>query len=257
MSSQRIAVVGSRLTSPAQLGDLQLWFDCTDASTLFNATSGGSTPSVGQAVLRIEDKSSNAYHAIQGTVGLEPLRAADGLTFDGTDDRLQRTIPTGLLRNVGGATMVAVRRWASVPNTIRQVFTHSVDGTDPRALVGADATGKSRTGTRRLDSDSFSTIVSSGNVITSGFEIDTALLNFSAGTRTLFRDTTQVATASGVQGTGNTSDTPSDRFSLGSSQSGGTQHFDGTIAEFMIFHRVLEPEALRALWNYIRNKHQF
>jgi hypothetical protein len=39
-----------------------VWLDASDSSTLFDATSGGSTPADGGAVARWEDKSGNARH---------------------------------------------------------------------------------------------------------------------------------------------------------------------------------------------------
>lgn len=67
------------------------WWDFSDVSTLFNATSGGSTPSDGSGIARIEDKSGNGRHLTQATAAARPTRtngAQNGLaagTFDGGD----------------------------------------------------------------------------------------------------------------------------------------------------------------------------
>ena len=50
---------------PSQLSTLSGWWDASDSSTLFDATSGGSTPTHGTNVKRWEDKSGNGHHALQ------------------------------------------------------------------------------------------------------------------------------------------------------------------------------------------------
>jgi len=84
----------SAFTSPTILAGLQLWLDASDASTLFDATSGGSLVAADGGVARWEDKSSNSRHATQATSGDRPLRKTavqggrDVLRFDGSSDRL-------------------------------------------------------------------------------------------------------------------------------------------------------------------------
>jgi len=101
------AYVGSTAVSAAYLGSasvysfapsgitgLQLWLDASDASTLYDATTGGSLVAADGGVARWEDKSGNDRHATQGTSGSRPVRKAsvqnglDGLRFDGSDDYL-------------------------------------------------------------------------------------------------------------------------------------------------------------------------
>jgi hypothetical protein len=60
--------------SPTQITGLQLWLDGSDASTLYDATSGGSLVADDGGVARWEDKSGNARHATQGTAGNRPAR---------------------------------------------------------------------------------------------------------------------------------------------------------------------------------------
>jgi hypothetical protein len=67
-----------------------LWLDGADASTLYDATSGGSLVAADGAVARWEDKSGNLRHATQGTLGSRPLRKVaienglDSPQFNGT-----------------------------------------------------------------------------------------------------------------------------------------------------------------------------
>jgi len=78
---------------------LQLWLDASDASSLYDATSGGSLVAADGGVARWEDKSGNGRHATQATSGSRPLRKTNvqnglgGLRFDGSDDFL--TTATG------------------------------------------------------------------------------------------------------------------------------------------------------------------
>jgi hypothetical protein len=91
---------------PETISGLQLWLDASDASTLFNATTGGSLVAADGGVARWEDKSGNGRHATQGTAGSRPLRKTgtingrDALRFDGSDDRL--IVPTSAI-NFGGS----------------------------------------------------------------------------------------------------------------------------------------------------------
>jgi hypothetical protein len=81
-------------SDPTTFSGLQLWLDASDASTLFDATTGGSLVTADGGVARWEDKSGNARHATQSTSGNRPQRktalisALDAITFDGTNDRL-------------------------------------------------------------------------------------------------------------------------------------------------------------------------
>lgn len=79
---------------PDYLTGLQLWLDASDASTLYDATTGGSLVAADGAVARWEDKSGNGRHATQGTAGSRPARKTstqnglDVIRGDGTDDLL-------------------------------------------------------------------------------------------------------------------------------------------------------------------------
>ena len=80
--------------SPSFISGLQAWYDASDASTLYDATSGGSLVAADGGVARWEDKSGNSRHATQATSASRPLRKAsvqggkDVLRFDGSNDFL-------------------------------------------------------------------------------------------------------------------------------------------------------------------------
>lgn len=74
------------------ISGLSVHFDASDASTLYDATSGGSLVAADGAVARWEDKSGNGRHATQSTSANRPLRktasinSLDALLFDGSND---------------------------------------------------------------------------------------------------------------------------------------------------------------------------
>jgi hypothetical protein len=80
--------------APGDITGLTGWWDASDSSTLFDATSGGSAVAADGSVARIEDKSGNSRHFTQGTAGARPLRktgvqnSLDVLRLDGSDDFL-------------------------------------------------------------------------------------------------------------------------------------------------------------------------
>jgi hypothetical protein len=80
------------VVAPGGVGSgLQLWLDASDASTLYDATTGGSLVAADGGVARWEDKSGNARHMTQGTAGSRPTRktaiqnSLAVLRFDGGD----------------------------------------------------------------------------------------------------------------------------------------------------------------------------
>jgi hypothetical protein len=81
-------------SATTSIAGLQAWYDASDASTLFDATSGGSLVAADGGVARWEDKSGNGRHATQSTSGSRPLRKTgikNGLPvlrFDGSNDSM-------------------------------------------------------------------------------------------------------------------------------------------------------------------------
>jgi hypothetical protein len=99
--------------TPNAVSGLLMWLDASDASTLYDATSGGSLVSANGGIARWEDKSGNARHALQSSSSQRPLRKSgiiggkDVVRFDGSNDILNlnnavRWWPTGTLIVVAG-----------------------------------------------------------------------------------------------------------------------------------------------------------
>jgi hypothetical protein len=99
-----------------------LWLDANDASTLYDATTGGSLVTADGAVARWEDKSGNARHATQATSGARPLRKAavqngrDVVRFDGGDVLVTPSFSTAGF--VSGSTILVVTNPTFTNNTI-------------------------------------------------------------------------------------------------------------------------------------------
>lgn len=109
--------------TPASVTGLAAWWDASDASTLYDATSGGSLVAADGAVARWEDKSGNARHATQATSGSRPLRKTNVqnglgvLRFDGSD--LLDSSDFGDLTSGAALTMFAViKRGSSAANQV-------------------------------------------------------------------------------------------------------------------------------------------
>jgi hypothetical protein len=104
--------------APAQIAGLQLWLDASDASTLYDSTSGGALVAADGAVARWEDKSGNARHATQSNSDNMPQRKTnqqnglDALLFDGTNDRF--ALPSITIPNSHSAFQVYRRASAGI-----------------------------------------------------------------------------------------------------------------------------------------------
>jgi hypothetical protein len=98
--------------NPKRLANLSAWYDASDSSTLFDATTGGSLVAADGAVARWEDKSGNGRHATQGTANNRPLRklallaGRDALFFDGSNDNLR--MPQNTIGNSGNLSVFVV-----------------------------------------------------------------------------------------------------------------------------------------------------
>jgi hypothetical protein len=96
---------------PGDVDDLWAWWDSSDASTLYDATSGGSLVAADGAIARWEDKSGLAHHLTQSTSGNRPTRKTaiiggrDAALFDSANANM---IPSSALTMSGGATIFLV-----------------------------------------------------------------------------------------------------------------------------------------------------
>jgi hypothetical protein len=111
---------GPRRFSPADLfvnGELGIWLDPSDLSTMFQDLSGTVPAAIGMPVGRINDKSGGGYNLGQGSATARPLLQQDGggrlyLDFDGLNDRL---VSGSIALGSGWDRVCALRQasWAS------------------------------------------------------------------------------------------------------------------------------------------------
>jgi len=101
-----------RHLKPREIQGCQLALDASIATSLYDATSGGSLVAADGAVARWEDQSGNGWHVTEATN--KPLRkvgiigGSDAVRFDGTDDKLARTSTTAADPNT--QFIVGIRR---------------------------------------------------------------------------------------------------------------------------------------------------
>lgn len=108
------------------------WWDPSDFSTMFQDTAGTiPVTATGQAVARINDKSGNAKHLLQATVGSRPTLQQDGagnyyLDFDGVADFM--SVASFDLSTTAAATAIAgVRKTSDAATGV--IFEHSSSST--------------------------------------------------------------------------------------------------------------------------------
>jgi hypothetical protein len=122
---------------PETISGLQIWLDSSDASTLYNATTGGSLVAADGAVARWEDKSGNGRHATQATSGSRPLRKAnqrnslDAIEFNGTSHFLDFSSELSFTQY----TAFAVVKRSSVSGTAGVFCADDGDGTRAAQMI--------------------------------------------------------------------------------------------------------------------------
>lgn len=249
------AIVNPLFYSPA------LWLDFSDATKLFDATSGGSTPTAGTGIARVEDKSGNARHFTQSTSGNRPTYQTGVYNghsiarFDGTNDRLSLG-SSNLFRNISGGTIYAVRFWNGSPTIFRTVFSIGTTAATRASITAGSVSGKSNTGGRRLDADSYASISSTNNVSTSVLELDTAVFDYTNSDLYLYRNGSLEASNTSFQTGGNTSNTAAFTSMIGSGV-GGVDFFLGDIAEILVYHTAHDATTRQRIRNYLRYKWGF
>jgi hypothetical protein len=251
-----IAASRRRVLNPLSL-EPALWLDAADASTLYDATSGGSLVAADGSVARWEDKSGNARHATQSDAGKRPSRKTDGLRFDGTDDEMSLISGFGMTRNVSGFTMIAVRRFASLPTAFQFIFSAS-DATSAQnarcTIYGGQTSGKSGVGGRNADSGTFSSVNSSANISTSVAELQSGVLNYASRVAELHINGALYGSTSSFLNGDNTADTDSSRIAIGARASGGGFYFNGWIAELFTFSYALSTTDRQLVERYLAAK---
>jgi hypothetical protein len=248
--------------APTQIAGLQLWLDAADASTLFNATTGGSLVAADGGVARWEDKSGNAAHATIASNGPTRKTGArngrDVLRFDGVNNFLQ----TGAISGLNSLTM-----------TVFLVGSQRVTGATQRAVTlgygdfSATNSNESQQGVVAFESAG-SLVGFARNSVGSGLAVPIgSRQTFTANELLVFGYTVDSSGAllafknaatplSGVAGSGSSVvDTPSlhQTVTLGDNPVAASK-LDGDICEVLIYNTRLSDVERNAVISYLLGK---
>jgi hypothetical protein len=128
-----------------------IWLDASDASTLYDATTGGSLVAVDGEIARWEDKSGNSRHMTQTASASRPLRKSalqngkDVALFDGTNDFM--LVDTGATISQPATVIAALQvlaNPASVNGRVVHASTLSASEANLFLPIGYDAGTDSR-----------------------------------------------------------------------------------------------------------------
>ena len=232
-----------------------MWLDASDTSTLFNATSGGSLPSVGAGVARIEDKSANGFDLTQATSGKRPLRqeinGMSMLRFDGTDDIMTMGSST-LLRNKPGFTMFMVNN--KLDDTGADRFFHILNNTTGFRLIFniTVATNSLAIQSVRLDSGAggFPSGVTGGAPTLNEWVVNSGMVDFANTYADIKRNKEILNSRTDMQSSGNFSDTNSAGAALGGNIA-EANYANFEMGEFILFDYILTDEQIDIVNNYL------
>ena len=246
---------------PTSVSGLQLWLDAADASTLFNATTGGSLVAADGTIKRWEDKSGNGNHATEATNA--PIRKTgvfngrDIVRFDGTDDILA----TGAISALNSLAMthfcVCCQRATGTVGRLLAIeygdfaANHNLESSFNLSIVNSNATAisfsRNSTGVAIVTPQINRFAISANTLFVIGNTISAA-----GGITELFnRNTsTNMAASSG----GNVVDTPSlhERVSIGNSTVGTPVNAD--ICEVIIYNTHLSTNDRNLVIDYLMAK---
>ena len=254
-------LVGEALTVTS---GLQLWLDAADASTLFDATTGGSLVAADGGVARWEDKSGNGRHATQSTAANRPARKTaiqgglDVLRADGTNDFLQTSaFSSNLVRSI---FVVAISRETPQVDTFAALVCQA-DGdfgsgdADPW-LIGTTSAGTGASHDRlrgiirnAANTDFIQNLVDTAFV--TGTPFVTSYINNGTG---VFRFGASASTfpTAGLHAT--FTKTMSIFAQANDNSTNSTNFWDGDIAEILIYSSALSDANRQAVENYLMAK---
>jgi hypothetical protein len=207
-----------------------------------------------------DDLSGNGRHATQAVGAAQPSIVTGAINgrqvrrFDGTDDAMSITTGMGMLRNVNGATCIAVYRWITNPTDPRVLISASTNSaTSLRYAVGAGSVSrKLRVLGRRLDSDSLQ-ILSGSTDNPTGYFVHASIADYANSDASIFLNGQQDGITTSFQTNGNTSDTDSASIMLATTASGVFSNID--IAEIIIFPTALSTADRQAVERYLSSKY--
>jgi hypothetical protein len=247
-----------RRFDPRQISGLGLWLDASDASTITIAT----------GVSQWNDKSGNGRNFSQGTGSFQPARITAGqngrntIRADGIDDRLQCIIPgtLGMLNNVAGATLFAVRKWVTSPATnsaLLSIMAGDVDTLTRANLSGGQIANKAIAGGRREDANSFQYVQSSAS-IGAGFDLQCGAFDYANSDLNQYINGTVDGSSTSFQTDGNTSATNSGHYTMFASflknDTNANALGNVEIGELLVFPSLLSALNRQTIEGYLAHK---
>ena len=242
------------------ISGLQLWLDAADATTLYDATSGGNLVSTdGATVARWQDKSGNGRHISQATANARPAlktgikNAKNVIRFDGANDILS-VANSAISQNIGVLNLFAVcRSTKTLSSSVYQTVIHNSNGT----TVGPSRSdiyisNAIEVGGRRLDTDSFQS-VKPGTLATNEWVLAGANFNYNAASLTAYKNGTGASRSPSFQTVGTTPNTPSLLFGIGSFAN-VNEFLTGDIAEIIIYNKALTTTQRQSVESYLNAK---
>jgi hypothetical protein len=262
MSSNRIVVVGSRLTAPSLLGDLACDFDFSNPATMERSVGGGGgNPSNGDPVGYVLDQSGNGYHiqapsgATRPTFQTNVNGSVGAVLFDGTSEYLERAT-SNIAANRSALSIYAVVKHAAAP-TGREPYmmASTANGIVIRMEHGASGAtaNRVRVGVRRANGDTLTSIEGITDIDTS-MRIGTAVVNYASNTMSLHLDGVQQGTGVPPGTSGANTQGSNGKLFVGGQ---GAAFMNGHMFRVMMFWEAHNADQRRAVWNYLRNLYQF
>jgi len=245
-------IPADRKFTPANI-TTALWLDAADTSTITES---------GDAVSQWNDKSGNNRNAVQSNSASRPTLATavqnnlNTIRFNGSTQSFTLPSALNITRNIGGFSVIAVRKFAVLPLTEQNIFRVNI-GTSisSRVFFGAavSAANKAQIGGRRLDGDSFASIASSSDVSTTIFEIQSGIYDYANSDLYLHINGTLSASSTSFQANGTTSDTDSTNVVIGNN-SDGIFHFNGNIGELVALPTAASLDTRQRIEGYLAHK---
>jgi len=264
----------SSFATPSDISGLQLWLDASDASTLYDATTGGSLVAADGSGARWEDKSGNDRHATQGTAGARPLRKAsvqNGLSvlrFDGADDFLSvpnSTATFNFLHHTQATVLIALKAGTTAdPNVIYDILTQQGTGgsTDTGIRLSYDdrASASLNNSFRHLtykgvDGQLVVNNIANNYLTANAYALVSVVIDNSA----LASERSKIRLNSGSLQNGNSatasasSGNASNNLTLGRTP-GGSDYLNGDICEIIIYDSALSDTDREAVEDYLMTK---
>jgi hypothetical protein len=233
-----------------------LWLDAADAGTV---------TTVSGAVSQWNDKSGNSRNAVEVAGVSKPTLATavqnnlNTIRFNGTQ---AFSVPNAvsMTRNIGSFSVIAIRKFAALPATEQNIFRANTNSAGSRVLFGAGVTAnKAQVGGRRLDADSFASVVSSGDVSTTLFEIQSGIYDYANSDLYLHINGTLIASSTSFLTNGSTSDTDSQLVAISGGGAGGgapftSGFFNGDIGELVALPTAASLDTRQRIEGYLAHK---